>query len=124
MANKDLPFTSTGDKYAYTNFALDCKKLTLQEYGLYCALIRHLSDELGYAFPSYDDLMTKLNITSRNTLNNHIQSLIKKGFIIKVKGSKSMNNRYYFVHPSNIDLDAIKDKEKQKGKEFNTFKPY
>ena len=32
-----------------------------------------------------------------------------------------MNNRYYFVDPDNINLNNIKEKKKQNGKESNMY---
>ena len=43
----------TMQKHRYFNFACDCRKLTMQEYGVYCALLRFLNDDLGYSFPPY-----------------------------------------------------------------------
>ena len=121
MKESKLPLTKTSDKHRYLNFACDCRKLTMQEYGVYCALIRFLNDDFGYSFPPYNVLMECLNITSRNTLSNHINTLIEKGFIIKIKGGNGMNNRYYFVDPDHINLNNIKEKRKQNGKESNMY---
>lgn len=96
MNKKQLPIINDNEKEIYIKNVLKSKKLSISEFGLYCALI-NLSQN-GYTNASYKELMEYLNITSRNTLAKYIKSLVDKGLIIKQKGSSGENNNYYFIY--------------------------
>lgn len=87
-------------KHDYINIAVDNGDLSVQELGVYLVLIRFVSSELGYSFPSLNDIMRCANIGKKDTLLRYIESLILKKYIIRDSGKKGKNTRYYFVKKS------------------------
>lgn len=94
---------NTKYKHRYINNAIDSGKLTCTEIGVYVTLIRFVNKETGYAYPSHEQLMRCTNIKKIDTLIKHVTSLESKGFIMRDKGNRGKNTRYYFIHPTTID---------------------
>ena len=103
------------EKWFYLNFACDSGLLTVQELGLYAYLLRRVDHKKGYAYPSYEELLNNLNITSRNTLAKYIQGLEEKGFIARRREGMGLANSYYFMHYDEIPTDnMIKNRNSSK----------
>lgn len=67
------------------------------DFLLYTKLIDQYNTELGYAYPTYDQLEVITN-SSRDTINKSLAKLEELGLIEKRKGYKG-NNVYYVYKP-------------------------
>lgn len=74
---------------------LRTKDLSVNEQFLLEYLFELHNDDYGYAYPSFNDLVTAFNTTSRNRVSNVIKSLENKGLITIERSYK--NNRYYII---------------------------
>ena len=115
-----MNLVNNDEKWLYLNKACDNGNLTVQELGLYAYLLRRINHEKGYAYPTYEEMMNNLNITSRNTLAKYIKALETKGYITKKKEGMGLATSYYFSHYNSIKNDTIK-KEKNSTK-IDNFK--
>ena len=115
-----MNLVNNDEKWLYLNKACDNGNLTVQELGLYAYLLRRINHEKGYAYPTYEEMMNNLNITSRNTLAKYIKALETKGYITKKKEGMGLATSYYFSHYNSIKNDTI-IKEKNSTK-INNFK--
>ena len=94
--NDDL-LVDSKDKYKYTNYVADLpkEKLSSNEKLVYFILARNINSELGYAYPTQEQLMNQSGLC-KDTLNKSLKALEIKGFIVRERGGKGRSTRYYF----------------------------
>lgn len=81
-------------------------KLSCYEIAVYKYLLDYHNADKGYAYPSLNQIKESLNI-SKPTVIRSLNYLEEKELIIRDKGFKGKNTRYYFTHYSRINLNLV-----------------
>lgn len=89
-----------------TTAIMESKLLNLKEKFFTLYLVKQYNPKYGYAFPTYENIMTACSIGRRATVSALIKSLIAKKIIevVKTVGNKSLyfiKKFLYFVEPKN-----------------------
>ena len=106
------------DYLKFRNAIKKDEKLSLEESYLLELLFDYYNVNCGYAFPSYDVLMSDLKTKRRAKVSKLLKSLVKKGYILIQKvGKKNTYQllKYLFIHkktkgkeePRQITIDDI-----------------
>lgn len=82
------------DRWKEFNSIVDDENLTASEKLLLLILFRYVNHITGCASPSRNLIKKLAGITDNRTLDNPLDSLIAKGYIIREKGN-GINSRYY-----------------------------
>lgn len=80
------------------SIAINSNLLNYKEIGVYCFICERFNYDLGYAFPSHENMRKVLGITEP-TLNKILSSLEEKGFLTRKKGHSNRNTQYYLISP-------------------------
>ena len=83
------------EKWQYLNAARGMMSMDL--FGLYVYLYTNYNDQYGYAFPSHKKMIDDLQVSDR-TLKQDLAMLETFGFIVRERGHRWQNTRYYFPH--------------------------
>lgn len=100
--NDNLPLVNVKEKYIYSNYAVDCGLLTGMELATYCVLLRFVSSDSGYAYPTHTQIMDAINVSKKHSIIKYLDSLEEKHFIYRAKGHYGQATRYFFIHPMEI----------------------
>lgn len=90
----DILINFAKDRWKEFNSIVDDEKLTSREKLLLLILFRYVNHITGYASPSRNLIKKLARITDNRTLDNPLDSLIAKGYIVREKGNE-INSRYY-----------------------------
>lgn len=101
-----------GNRWEEFNFIIDTLDLDIKEKGLLLIIFRYINHKTGYANPSRALLKKLTRITDNRTLDNMINSLIKKGFLYRESG-KGIRSKYFIkvgveITPSVIIEPSVK----------------
>lgn len=88
---------NSDEKWQYLNCARS--KLNASLFGLYTYLFTLYNDKYGYAYPSFEQMKNDLQ-TSERTLKQDLALLESFEYIVRERGHKGQNTRYYFPHYS------------------------
>lgn len=94
------------------NLIIDTLNLDIKEKGLLLVIFRYVNSKKGYADPSRTLIKKLTGIKHNNTLDNLLDSLINKGFLIRESG-KGKRSKYFIkvdikIEPSSINMPSAK----------------
>lgn len=82
------------DRWEQFNLIIDSENLDIKEKGVLLILFRFVNCKTGYANPSRALIKRLSKISDNRTLDNLLNSLIKKGFLDR-KSGKGIRSKYY-----------------------------
>lgn len=82
------------------------ENLNKNEKLIYNHLILCLDEELGFAYPTYPELMKVINVQRRNSVSDTIESLRRKEYIETKKGFRGANNYYLLKYINSNENDT------------------
>lgn len=90
---------------------LENDDFNIQEQSVYIAILSYHNKARGYSYPSYGQLKARSKISDTRTLQKHVTSLIKKGYIRK-ETVNGIGCRYYILKSMEIpsgELHYVED---------------
>ncbi|MBU8576438.1 helix-turn-helix domain-containing protein [Bacillus pumilus] len=87
---------------------VNCIGLSAGAKSVYAAILNHVHTRGNYAFPSIDRLSIALGF-SQNTCTKHIEELVQKGFIKRVRLGRGRSNQYSLMEISSIPLLRVSE---------------
>jgi hypothetical protein len=82
------------ERWKLFHFIVDNENLNLKEKCILLIIFRYRNWETGYANPSRRRIKELAGIVDNRTLDNVLNSIIAKGYLLKEKGIGT-NSRYY-----------------------------